>query len=393
MPTNIKTFVEQYVRALEEGTAALFAGAGLSHPAGFVDWKGLLAEIVVELKLDPDTEDLVAAAQYHVNEQGNRGRLNQLLIAEFTKDTEPTRNHQLLARLPIGTIWTTNYDHLIEEAFRKEHKRVDVKHRQDQLAHTKPGRDATVFKMHGDAEDAANAVLVREDYETYHHTRRLFSYQLQGDLVSKTFLFVGFSFTDPNMNYVLARIRGLMDKNLRTHYCFMRSLPKPTSGGAAKADYEYERRRQELLIGDLKRYGIQTVLIDDYPEITAILETLNRLVYRKNVFVSGSAGHPTPHGAKRRAESRSVACLAPRSSNATGSSPPGFGLGIGGWVILGAMEALYKQPGGRVDDRLTLRPFPHSPPKGMTLADLWKRYRSDMIGRSGSAVFIAGNKA
>jgi hypothetical protein len=390
MPTEKATFIERYLEALEQGNAALFAGAGLSRPAGFVDWKTLLAQIVVELKLDPQTDDLVAAAQYHVNELGSRGRLNQILIDEFTKDALPTRNHELIARLPINTIWTTNYDHLIEEAFRNEKKRIDVKHRQDQLAVTKPGHDVTLFKMHGDAELPAEAVLVREDYETYHQTRRLFSYRLQGDLVSKTFLFIGFSFTDPNMSYVLARLRGLMDKNVRPHYCFMKKQQRPKGKGKSKTVGTFEHRRQELLVRDLKRYGIQTVLVDDYHEITSLLETLNGLVYRKNVFVSGSAQVYEPLG-QTRVESLCRAlgtAIVERGRNLTS----GFGVGIGGCVLLGAMEALYGDAKGRIDERMTLRPFPQVPPKDTTLSALWKRYRIEMITRAGSVVFVAGNK-
>lgn len=392
MPTSVATFCEQYLKALEDGGAALFAGAGLSIPSGFVDWKTLLAGVVADLKLDPQTEDLVAVAQYHVNEQAGRGRINQILIEEFTRDARPTRNHQILARLPIETVWTTNYDTLLEDVFRAEYKRVDVKHRQDQLALSLPRRDLTLYKMHGDASSPGEAVLTKEDYETYHQTRRLFSYQLQGDLVSKTFLFLGFSFSDPNIDYVLGRIRGLIGQNRREHYCIMKTLDKPKGRGKSKAlaDYEYNRRRQELRIGDLKRYGIQAVMISDYSEITTILEGLSRLVHRKNVFVSGSAHDYEPFGQVRvEGLSRALGrAIIERGYKLTS----GFGKGVGGWVILGAMEALYRDARGRVDERLTLRPFPQDPPEGMSRADMWTRYRREMIGQAGAAVFIAGNK-
>jgi hypothetical protein len=390
MTTSVATFLEQYLKALEDGAAALFAGAGLSIPAGFVDWKRLLAGIVAELKLDPLTDDLIAVAQYHVNERAGRGRINQLLIEEFTRETHPSPNHKLLARLPIETIWTTNYDHLIEEAYRAEYKRVDVKHRQDQLAQSLPRRDVTLYKMHGDASMPAEAVVTKEDYETYHQTRRLFSYQLQGDLVSKTFLFLGFSFSDPNLDYVLGRIRGLMGQNRRDHYCIMKSLDKPKGKGKALADYDYSRRRQELRISDLKRYGIQTVMIDEYAEIGGILDKLNRRVHRKNVFVSGSAHDYAPFGQPRvEGLSRALGhAIIERGYKLTS----GFGLGIGGWVILGSMEALYRDARGRVNERLTLRPFPQDPPEGMSRAAMWTRYRQEMINHAGAAVFIAGNK-
>ena len=58
--------------------------------------------------------------------------------------------------------------------------------------------------MHGDFSQPRNAVLTKEDYETYNEHRALFSEKLKGDLIEKTFLFLGFSFTDPNVDYILA---------------------------------------------------------------------------------------------------------------------------------------------------------------------------------------------
>ena len=39
-----KLLIKKYCEALENGRAAIFAGAGLSVGAGFVDWKGLLSK-------------------------------------------------------------------------------------------------------------------------------------------------------------------------------------------------------------------------------------------------------------------------------------------------------------------------------------------------------------
>jgi hypothetical protein len=47
-------FIENYSKYIEAGKAALFAGAGLSRSAGFVDWRGLLKGIARELGLDID---------------------------------------------------------------------------------------------------------------------------------------------------------------------------------------------------------------------------------------------------------------------------------------------------------------------------------------------------
>src|SRR5258707_12831967 len=112
------TFLKEYSRALREGDAAMFVGAGISRAAGYVDWKQLLKEIAEELELDIDREsDLVALAQFHVNHRQGRDRLSQLLIDEFLEDVELTHSHHLIASLPVHTIWTTNYDDLLDVAF------------------------------------------------------------------------------------------------------------------------------------------------------------------------------------------------------------------------------------------------------------------------------------
>lgn len=108
--------VSELLKDLAEDNLAVFAGAGLSASAGFVSWSELLRPIAEELELEIEKEtDFVALAQYHCNSNlANRGRLNQLLINELSDEATITENHKILARLPISTFWTTNYDKLIE---------------------------------------------------------------------------------------------------------------------------------------------------------------------------------------------------------------------------------------------------------------------------------------
>lgn len=224
---EMDSFVSAYVKAIEDRTAAVFAGAGLSIPAGFVDWRGLLKSIAKDVGLNIDKEnDLIAVAQYHVNEKGGRHRINQLLVNEFSAEAEVTENHKILARLPIQTYWTTNYDKLIENTLSDAGKTPDVKLTIKNLAINVPQRDAIVYKMHGDISMPDEAVVTKDDYEDYSTQKQLFSTALQGDLLDKTFLFLGFSFSDPNIGYILSRIRILLGKDQREHFCLMRKVQR-----------------------------------------------------------------------------------------------------------------------------------------------------------------------
>lgn len=390
MSTDVarKNLLRTFSTALAEGTAALFVGAGISRPSGYVDWKALLREVAEDLSLDVDREsDLVALAQYHINQHGSRSKLNQLLIDEFTKKAVLTDNHKLIASLPITTVWTTNYDDLLERAFDDAEKRADVKRTEPNLAITMPRRSVTIYKMHGDKTLPDEAVLTKEDYEAYELKRPLFSTALRGDLVEKTFLFLGFSFTDPNIDYILSRIRVLLGQNQREHFCLMKSLSPPASRKKKDKDaFEYESAKLRHRIADLKRYSIQAVMLDDYGDITSILRDLSIRSHLRDVFVSGSAADFAPFG-----ETRLHGLCRNLGKNLISNSfnvVSGFGLGIGGSIIIGAMSEL----GENDEQRMHLRPFPQTAPPGRSLSDFQTEYRERMISRSGSCVFVSGNK-
>src|SRR5216684_6578377 len=94
----IDSFIETYVQALHDQNAAIFAGAGLSIPAGLVNWKELLRDVASDIGLDVKKEDdLITVAQFHVNERRSRHQINQALIHEFATRAKLTDNHKILA--------------------------------------------------------------------------------------------------------------------------------------------------------------------------------------------------------------------------------------------------------------------------------------------------------
>lgn len=47
---EIEAFIKTYVKDIEAGVVAVFAGAGLSKSCGFVNWSELLSNITEELR-------------------------------------------------------------------------------------------------------------------------------------------------------------------------------------------------------------------------------------------------------------------------------------------------------------------------------------------------------
>ena len=80
---NKKQLIKELVNELSAKNLAIFAGAGLSVSAGFVDWKALLCDLADEMGLNIDKEenDLISLAQYYINEKkGNRSKINQIIL-------------------------------------------------------------------------------------------------------------------------------------------------------------------------------------------------------------------------------------------------------------------------------------------------------------------------
>jgi len=390
MDLKKQAFLRDVGKELSEENVAVFAGAGMSAGAGFVNWSELLRPIAEELGLDVDKEsDLVALAQFHCNDNANnRSQLNQRLIEEFSREALETANHQILCRLPIRTYWTTNYDKVIETALDKAGKIADVKYTKAHLSTTKPKRDAVVYKMHGDVDHPSQAVLTKDDYERYHVKMDQYLANLKGDLISKTFIFIGFSFTDPNLDYILSRVRVAYESNQRRHYCFIKTVVQ--KDGEDLADFEYRKRKQDYFVKDLERFNVKTILVDEFSEITELLGRLEKNYKAKTIFISGAAHEYGKMGERDALGFVYKLSQALVSKNMRVVS--GFGLGVGSTVISGVLEQTFTNPKAKVEDQLVLRPFPQSTEGELPLSALWTKYREDMINYAGVAIFLFGNK-
>lgn len=377
--------IKKYCEALNERRAAIFAGAGLSAPAGFVNWPGLLKDVAEELnfKIEPHT-NLVELAQYYVNETKSTHELSTAILNKFPSTADPGVNHKILASLPIDVYWTTNFDKLIEKALQEADKVYDVKSLPSSLAVSKNGSQVTVYKMHGDVDNPDKTILTRDQFEQYPYTHQAFLNNFNYDLTNRTFLFMGLSFDDPNLKYVLKYARYLYKENQRTHYYLLKTLERKDFG--SNEAFQNAMRAQELFVEDMKNYGIQTVLIDSFNEITEILTAIKERYMRKTVFISGAAHDYSPYGADDFKQF--VIDLSAELIKNGFRIVNGYGLGLGNEVISGALLELNKEH-KPVDGNLTIRPFPQGIPDP---AVVWPAYRKEMISLTGVTLFFMGNK-
>ena len=142
---------------------------------------------------------------------------------------------------------------------------------------------------------------------------------------------------------------------------------------------------------NLRNYGIQTVFVDSYDEITNILREIERVSKLYRVFISGSADEYTTPWNELRAEelARKLAgALVHEECRITS----GFGRGLGSAIINGALDIIYREKYRHIDEHLCLRPFPLNISDPDDRAKRWKEYRESIIDETGISIFLFGNK-
>lgn len=282
-------FIRDYAAQINNGSASLFIGSGLSRAAGYSDWKSLLREVAEDISLSVDKEqDLISLAEYYVNAKRNRVKINTAISEFFGKEVEPTDTHYLLASLPITSYWTTNYDKLLEKTFEKSNLSYSFLTNDASLCKYVNGRNIIIHKLHGDVDTPQEAVITKTDYDEFASRHEIILSKLKGEMCSNTFLFLGYSFSDTDINHILTRIRLFYKNNpARTHYCIQEMIKHKES--ETDEDFAYRKIKQQHYIANLLTYGIQTVLVESYDsDIPKIIKKIRDIVYNKNVFISGS---------------------------------------------------------------------------------------------------------
>ena len=173
---------------------------------------------------------------------------------------------------------------------------------------------------------------------------------------------IRFSFDDPNLDFILSRIKILLEEHTPNHFCFFKENSEEDYQDGNKTreqnykDFLYDEIKQKLKIADLKRYGINAIMVKSHNEITEILLEIDKRVKRKNVFISGAAHTYDPLTEDEAKDFTHT--LSYKIAEKGYKIVSGYGLGIGSIVINGALDYKLNSSYQNLDDLLILRPFP-----------------------------------
>jgi len=127
------------------------------------------------------------------------------------KDVSTSRIHELIVKLDVDHIYTTNYDRWIEQAFDNwDRPYVKITNVGD-LA-TKMQKGTQIVKLHGDFDDDASLVLDETSYFERLEFETPLDIKLRSDTLGKSVLFLGYSLTDINIRLLFYKLANLWKK-------------------------------------------------------------------------------------------------------------------------------------------------------------------------------------
>jgi len=214
---------ENLFEAIRKENVVVFAGAGFSRYAGY-PMGGRLAELLVE-KLTSEQKSKISAGaplDYLSDEIvrlnfGSRELVNQVLDEVFLAKPESTADHDLFASIPhFKTVITTNYDALFESAYGDDALLIF----REQDVSCWDDKKVNILKIHGDLSDKSSVILTRTDYARFYRKdySTPFWSTIIKEIATKTILFLGYGYEDPNVWAVFEHVYDHLGDNRKAAF-------------------------------------------------------------------------------------------------------------------------------------------------------------------------------
>ena len=370
---NYKRFLKRFSDAIINGEASIFLGTGISMNSNLPSWITLLEPCFTELNIPKSANiSLYKIAQYYANLDNSDSRLRKLVndqINQYYKSNDVLKN---LLSINFKSIWTTNYDRLIENELSSNNIAFNSIINESNLTQISTHDKINVYKINGDFSEPNTMVLTQSDYENYELTHSLFLTFLKKELVSNSFLFLGYSFEDQVVLNCLSSTKRLLEGAGNLHYALLFIDDNVTA--------ETEYKVQDLRL----RYNIECIYVDANSILNTIKD-LNYAVKKKKVFISGAYNN-VPQEIDKFADdlSKSLTIKLLKSGNRIST---GIGRKLGTYITGYANQFLAENHIGNPQNFLSMRPFPFHE----TLTEEQKEtYRIYMQHDCSWAIFLFG---
>lgn len=207
--------IDELKRSIKNKNTILFVGAGISASLGLPTWSELISEIAQNLEYDDKLfsqyGDNLTLAEYYMIKKGRIGELRSWMDRNWNISNDKIKSSKIyesIANLDFPIIYTTNYDHCLENALKhwgKNYKAIiDV----DDLVNL-DSNTTQIIKFHGDITSDESIVLTESSYFKRLDFESPLDIKLRSDMLGKSILFIGYSLSDINIRLLIYKLDQL----------------------------------------------------------------------------------------------------------------------------------------------------------------------------------------
>jgi hypothetical protein len=244
------------VDRIAKGECTPFLGAGASVASGIPTAEAMATELAREYRYPlADKRDFLRVCQYLSMVRDRRFIASEVAL-RVRSFIAPGLVHNVLAALPLSTILTTNFDHLMELAFRQARKDPQtIVYRSSADTIRRVGRATVprplVYKLHGDVSDPSSMIVTEDDVIEFLSCVIRRDPQLPDDITARfvddSVLFIGYGLKDWNIRVLMKTLRANSQ---------MKSFAIQKRPNRAAVAKEWEATVMHLRKGDLHCYDM-----------------------------------------------------------------------------------------------------------------------------------------
>jgi len=245
---DVKKILQDIFSKVQDGSVALFLGAGASIPAGGPNGPQLTEMIKEKFpNIDVTSEDFIEACQDVIDTPPySRNELEEFIVAKIGS-LQPTRYHKILTEYDWAAIFTTNFDDLIELTYRVHPQRLKACQAiyTDSFQINPSDRSKVIlFKIMGSITatvgQLGNMVLSRADYNHALIRRKKYLELLSDFIKTGTIVFIGYSFDDHIVLDIIDELVLIYGKDrVPWSYAIFPTLPPQDT----KTQYKFNTRK------------------------------------------------------------------------------------------------------------------------------------------------------
>lgn len=264
-------------KAIDSKKLVVFTGAGIDVDSGVPLWSTLVNELSQDIEIPTNESDSLKIAQMYYNEREQKEYIDK--VREILKHKRVRYNpiHEIIFDLKPEHILTTNYGDLFEQVINKKALPFSVVSKDEHFPFSL--NTNLLVKIHGDLNDV-DIVLKEDDYLDYSLNHPLIEGFIKSVFASKVVLFLGYSFSDIDLKYILQNVRSILGENFQNAYLITTDKMHPT-----QRDYLKHKGINVVSFWDaeFKKNGITNNFITDYLNGS---NSLNKNYYRNDTGLS-----------------------------------------------------------------------------------------------------------